>query len=403
MSQATRGLAPLAYQRDIVGYLKAEEPALWQWFASTKKRAEHAEAIRLDLLKSTYRLERAAHAPLYHSVDEVLGLFELQTPVTCYQAQQAGGLNASLAYLPGEVHLVFSGPVQEVLSELELKGVLGHELAHYLLYERWDGEYLVATELLRALGNDAAAAPAHLESARLFGLYTEVFADRGTFVASGDLQAAVSALIKIETGLHEVSAESYLRQAEEIFSKSRARTEQLTHPESYLRARALQLWTEQGEEADAEIERMIEGQPALGKLDLLGQRKMSARTRKLLEALLAPEWFHTEAVLAHARLFFEDFAPVSGAELEQLAADCKGDDGELRDFHCYVLLDFIAVDRELGDPALAQAIELAKKLDLMPRFGELVQKELGISKKALARTEKQAEEILAAAATETSK
>ena len=43
----------------------------------------------------------------------------------------------------------------------------------------------------------------------------------------------------METGLSEVSAESYLRQADEIFSAGRTQANQLTHPEPYIRARAL--------------------------------------------------------------------------------------------------------------------------------------------------------------------
>lgn len=393
MIDAPHELQPLPYQSTLVDYLKAEEPDLWRWFASGRTRAEQDEAARLSLLKSTYRLERDAHAQLYAAVDDVLERLELKTPVTCYQAQRAEALNASLVYLAGEVHLVFVGPVQDVLSALELKAVLGHELAHFILYERWDGDFLIATELLRALGNDQAAA-AHLESERLFGLYTEVFADRGAYLATKDALATIAALIKVETGLREVSAESYLRQAEEIFSKSRARTEQLTHPEAYLRARAVKLWAEQDASTHQEIERMIEGQASLNQLDLLGQRRVSARTRRVLEALLQPAWFHTEAVLAHARLFFDDFAPTNGVKIEELAAEAQQDDDALRDYFAYVLLDFVAIDPELGDPALAAAIVLARQLDLMPRFGELVIKELGLGKKAFSRVEKEAEKIL---------
>ena len=137
-----------------------------------------------------------------------------------------------------------------------MRAVLGHELAHFLLFDHWEGQFLTATELLDGLCNDAAAAPAHLETGRLFRLYSEVFADRGALHASQDTTAAISTLIKMETGLIEVSAESYLRQADEIFSKSKASANQLTHPESYIRARALKLWADQGEHAAGEIDKM---------------------------------------------------------------------------------------------------------------------------------------------------
>ena len=54
----------------------------------------------------------------------------------------------------------------------------------------------------------------------------------------------MSTLVKMTTGLTEVDADSYVRQAEEIFSKDSVQANQLTHPESYIRARALMLWAE---------------------------------------------------------------------------------------------------------------------------------------------------------------
>jgi hypothetical protein len=160
--------SPLSYHRALVGHLKAEEPDLWKWFCSTKRREGHAEAVRLDLLKSTYRLEAGTQPKLYSAAEEVLGKYDLKVPVTFYQAQTGTGMNAALAYLPGEAHIILSGPIQTALSEVELLAVLGHELAHFIFFDKWEGEFLAATELLEALCNDAAAAPVHVETARLF-------------------------------------------------------------------------------------------------------------------------------------------------------------------------------------------------------------------------------------------
>lgn len=389
---------PLPYQRELVQLLKSEEPALWQWFASAQARPEQAEAVRLELLKSTYRLEPASQPPLQAFAEEVLAAYGLKVPITFYQAQTGGGMNAALAYVPGEIHLVLTGPVATVLSEAELKALLGHELAHYLLFQEWGGEFLVATDLLRSLSNDAGAAPAHLESARLFNLYAEVFADRGAFFITGDAQAAVSTLIKMETGLTEVSADSYLRQAEEIFCKSQVQANQLTHPEPYIRARALWLWSRQGEEALAEIEKIIEGRLALERLDLLGQRKIAATTRRLLRCLLDASWFQSEAVLGHARLFFDDFVPDNQAGEEQaLAGEVQNSDPSLQDYYCYVLLDFASVDADLGEVALARALLLSQTLGLGDRFTEVAMKELGLAKKQFTKMAREAAELVARA------
>jgi hypothetical protein len=380
--------------------LKSEEPELWKWFCSTKRREGQAEAVRLDLLKSTYRLEAGTQPKLYATAEEVLGKYDFKVPVTFYQAQTGTGMNAALAYLPGEAHIILSGPIQTALSDVELRAVLGHELAHFLLFDKWDGEFLVATELLDALCNDAAAAAVHVESARLFRLYSEVFADRGALGVTGDPTAAITTLIKMETGLSEVSAESYLRQAEEIFSKGQAQANQLTHPEPYIRARALKLWANEGIKATEAIESMIEGTNRLDQLDLLKQQKVAETTRRLLGLFLAPPWFHSEPVLAHARLFFEDFVPSpleTPSSISSLVEEIKKADPSLRDYFCYVLLDFVTVDRELLETALSAALVLARELELGNRFAEIAQKELGIAKKQFSMIEREAEALVARA------
>ncbi len=386
---------PLPYHEAIVRYLKAEERELWDWFSSTKMRDEQSEAVRMELLRSTYRMDPESQPRLRAAADEVLGRFELKVPITFYQAQSGQGMNASLAYLAGEAHVVLVGPVLDVLTDLELRALLGHELAHFVLLDRWEGEYRVAAELLRALTNDSAAVPAHIESARLFSLYTEVFADRGALAVTADPIAAITTLLKMTTGLAEVSAESYLRQADEIFSKSREHVQQLTHPEPYIRARALNLWAEFGHEAEPDIESMIEGPLSIDRLDLLGQKKVAQTTRRLLELFLAPKWFHSESVLAHARLFFEDFAvgnaPVDASEL---AEELKSCDPSLRDYYGYVLLDFVAVDRELSSTALPAALVLARRWDFGSRFVEIAQKELGLTKKQVTKMEKEANALV---------
>src|SRR5262245_21842676 len=130
---------PLPYHCAIVAHLQAEEPGLWHWFASSRKRLEAADAVRLDLLKSTYRLEPQAQPKLYGLANAVREHIGLNCNVTLYQAQTGTTLNAALAYLPGEAHVILSGPLADVLGEIELRAVLAHELAHFLLYEESEG------------------------------------------------------------------------------------------------------------------------------------------------------------------------------------------------------------------------------------------------------------------------
>jgi Zn-dependent protease with chaperone function len=386
---------PLPYHRAIVSHLRDTEPGLWNWFASTRKRLEELETVRLDLLKSTYRLEPQAQPKLYELAEAVRERIGLTCSVTLYQAQTGTALNASLAYLPGEAHLIFAGPLANVLTESELHAVLAHELAHFLLYEASDGDYLIASDLLRALGADPAAGPVASESARLYSLWTEIYADRWAYCLCGDMTSAIAALIKTDTGLHEVSAESYLRQADEIFAKACTATIGITHPEPYIRARALRLWAE-GDEAQAQIERMIEGGLNLHRLDLLGQARAAHLTKRFLQTLLRPRWFQTEATFAHVKRFFADFTIEPDAmDDSALEPELYRGDSSFRDYFCYLMLDFVTVDRDLGDAAVAASIVLARRLGIDERFAELAQKELTITKKAFAKIDKEAEAILA--------
>jgi hypothetical protein len=276
--------------------------------------------------------------------------------------------------------------------------VLAHELQHFLLLDKWR-DYLVASQLLHAMAGDIQAEPSHACSVRLFHLYGEVHCDRAALLVTGDVGAVVSALIKLETGVMDVSADSYLRQADEIFAKGHPRSEGVTHPESFIRAKAIHLWSEQPDIAADRIRGVIEGPPRLEELDLLGQQRISRLTRRLIGRFLGPPWLRTEPTLAHARLFFDDFNPDEAARDadQKLAEDLKTEDEKLRDYYCYLLLDFAVADRELEEAPLAAALLLAEELSLGDRFRQLAVKELNLRKKQMQSLESEASAIVARA------
>ena len=392
-------LEPLPYQTSIRDYLKANEPEVWEWYASQKTREDQAEDVRFDLLKSTYRIDRDTQQALYATAEHVASALSLDVPITIYQAQNPLGLNASLAYLPGEAHIVLHGDVAAKLTEPELQALLGHELSHLLLWQSWEGELLIADQILAAMTHDARADTPHFESARLFGLYGEIFCDRGSLFVVGDPLTVVSMLVKVQTGLADVNAESYLRQAEEIFSKGAATTTGVTHPEAFIRARALKLWHEEVADATEKIEAMIAGPLSLPEVDLLGQQQIAALTRRMIDVLVTPTWFQSDPVRAHARLFFDDYAAPDPAHQDAaLAADIKTDNKPLQDYYGYVLLDFVAADRDLEELPLAAALELTETLGIKDGFAELARKELRLGKKQLQKIDQSKIELLAGAA-----
>jgi Zn-dependent protease with chaperone function len=379
-------------------YLKEEEADVWHWYTSNKVRDEQAEAVRFELLKSTYRVEREAQPETYAAAEDVARKLGLDAPITIYQAQNPQALNASLAYVPGEVHIVLHGPLSSKLTDAEFRALLAHELSHFLLWRSWDGQYMVTEQILAALTHDPLADTPHFASARLFALYNEVFCDRGSLLVAGDPLVVISMLLKVETQLDEVSPESYLRQAEEVFGHAEAKTEGLSHPEAFIRARALKLWADREPQSNRKIQEMLEGRPALNNLDLLAQRKVAGLTRRLLDALLSRRWMQTEPVLAHACLFFEDYVPPEDLlEDPALAEELRTDDQPMQDYYGYVLLDFVTADRDLEELPLAAALVLAEKLGLKDRFTEIAKRELRLRKKQLETIDQDKEKLLAKA------
>ena len=389
-------LEPLPYHLELRDYLKSKERELWNWFASAQAKADYTEHLRLQLLKATYRLDADGHPDLYKTLEEAKAGLGLDIPVTLYQAQNSHALNAEIYSLPGECHVVFSGTVLTLLNADELKSVIGHELAHYHLWERDGGEFDIAHRLIQAVATDPRAAASHEQTARRYQLYTEIYADRGALCIIGDVHPVVAGLVKTQTGLSQVSAAGYLKQAEEIFARGNVATAEVSHPEAFIRARSLLLWQEKREAAAIDINHMIEGAAALDELDLIGQMRLTAQTRRLLEHLLRPRWFQTPAVLGHAKLYFDDFQAANG-QASEIPDALKVTDAKLREYLCYVLLDFAKVDPDLDEMPLAATLHLSQQLELDGQFEKLAARELGLKVRDMKRIKEQAAEMLAKA------
>ena len=391
-------LTPLPQHRALVDWLKTNESEVWKWHSDAERLSQDAEEVRLSLLRDTYRMDAEGHPELFAEIAAAraaLGLSHVE--VQAYQAQGHATPNAAICYLPGEAHLIFSGPILTLLTAPELRAVIGHELAHHLFWQMDGGDFYLADRILHLSAEHPQAEPSHAQSARLWSLATELFADRGAWRATGCLETAVASLVKTCTGLSQVSGKSYLSQAAEIFSKSKPKTDQLTHPETFMRARALELWVEESSELDAAIARMLEESDGLEELDLMQQVSLSRLTKRFLARHLRPEWFRSEAVLAHARLYFPDFTVDGAAEDISLTDDLAMLSKPRREFLCQVMLDFCAVDPDLEELPVAAAFERARELECLSHFEKLAAKELGMKAKDLKRLKEKSAEILAAA------
>lgn len=395
-------LTPPLYHQQLVALLKAREPELWQWASSARAEEDHTQQVRAHLLKHTYRLDEQGHGDVVRSAAAVAERLGIVAPITLYQSLGDTDTNAALFYLPGEVHVVFSGALLNTLSSAELDAILGHEMAHYRLWETESRDFLTADRLLVMAADDARATSSHAHTARRLRLYTEIYADRGALVGCGELDSAVAALVKTATGLQEVSAASYLRQADEILAGQETlvghfSSAEVDHPETFIRARALRLWAEDDAQLGQWLGMVIEGGLVLEELDLLGQDRLAGLSRQLIGELLRPTWFQTPATLAHAAAFFPDFQPGAVADAD-LTHALQAADTNTRDYICYLLLDFALIDKELKDTPLAAAFNLSQRMDLGSTFEQVAVRELRMTKRQLSKLKKNAAETLARAA-----
>ncbi len=380
-------LVPLAYHAAVVDYLRKHEPEVWEWARARTSSAEHLEQLRSALLRDTYRLDSEAHADVHAALAQAMARLDIDAPATLYQSP-GQEMNASLVYVPGEVHIILQGPLLERLSQEELLAVFGHELAHYLLWSLDDGRFLTADRIL----NDTLAAPdashSHRETYRRYALHTELFADRGGAVAADAVAPAVSTLVKVQTGIGSVDAAAYLRQAAEIESHEAGATAAHSHPETFVRARALALWWDGAADLDQWIATRLHGPLALEHLDLPGQLQLQALTRGFLAYYLAGMQLASEPVLAQVRMLFPDWRDDEPrADVENLSADVADD--SVRSYLNALMMDLALADPDQRDAALQRAGQVAQTLGSLQALQTNLRRDAGFNKRELDRYNRQ--------------
>lgn len=318
--QDQRSLLPLAYHQEVVAFLKRDERHAWEWSGSDLL-ANEVTGVRETMLRDTYRLEQQSHPGVFEACRIAMERLGIEAPVTLYQAND-GTMNASLVHVPGEIHLVFFGPILEKLDHFELLALMGHELSHYLLWSMGEREYYRASRVFDHALSYSDARPSHRETARLLSLNTELFADRGAAIAAGAPGPAVAVLVKVMTGLSNVDPDAYLRQAQEVEAAS-GKSRGMSHPEAYLRARAVQLWWEGDPNLARWLETQLQGPLSIEALDLLGQSRLTKMTRGFLARFMADLAHSSDEIDTQLRAVFPDFG--RGAETPLDLAEIAGE------------------------------------------------------------------------------
>ncbi len=383
-----RVLQPLDFHVALASTLEQQEPGLWRWFAGDDYGKKYAENVKLELLRATYRLPRESHEKLYAIATEVAQVLGVTVPLTLYQSQGSGVLNAGLVFAATEAHVVLQGPVMDTLNEAEVRALFGHELAHHRLWTEQGGRFHTADVLIEHIVRQPGCAPSHMQSALRFRRWTELYADRGSLIAADDLDAALSLLVKMSTGLREVDPKAYLAQANEALAAKDTGSRGLTHPEEFIRAWALAHWNADGD--PKKLAAIVDGPVELETLDLVQQVSLTDATKRVIAAALAPPFMRTEATLTHARRFFPEVS-FDGPQPSLEGLPRGG--SSLDEYYAYLLLDLALADADLEDKGLAHAAELGRRIGLDEVLPKLARKELRMSAASWAELEKKGAEV----------
>ena len=344
-----------AYHIELRDHLVAAEPELWRWFTETKElEARGDDEAELALLKSAIRLDGGVHDVLVAHATLLREMFGIAEPVALYQELGASERNAHVFRLNGQVNVVFGGDLLELLEPPEQKMILAHELAHIALWRQADGDFGVLDQMIHRLASEPAADDSVIETARRLRLHTEAWADAAAVAALDDLDTAVSAMVKVGSGLRHVDPAAYLRQAEEILALDSRATTAWTHPELHIRVACLS--ARQRNAAEHVLATLINGPDDLDRLDLLGRKRMRILTARVLATATAGS--RSDAVSAYLSHYGEPPAgiakpisnakpignvkPVGNGELAELAPS-------VRWLAASLLVDLALVDDEVDD------------------------------------------------------
>lgn len=387
--------SPFPYQIKLRDQLKLQTKT-WDWFSSVKVKEEQLQEFKTNLLKNSYRLEPDVNQELYDKVRIVKEKLSLDTDVILYQAQNSIENNAGISYLPGQAHIVFSGQILRLLSGDELLSVIAHELSHVRLFTVENSEFEVAGRIITSIANDTRSEDVFIETARLFRLYMELYCDRGSLIVTENIETVLSCLIKLNTGLEKVSVASYLKQVDEILSLDQSKSEDQTHPENYIRVKALNLWHQEPSKADPMIGKMIEGELNLNFLDVFKQEELQKITFEVISIILKPKWMRSTANLSLAQQYQFDFAPKNDVEItDQLTNTIQGASKSVKEYLSFILLDFALVDPALEDLPMGVGFQLAENLGLKDQFNEAVKKELKLGPRKLMELQNKTSKALA--------
>lgn len=355
----------------------------WEWFQNKNVQKEQIESFKTDLLKDAYRIDFDSDKKLYDILLIAKDKLGIYIPVTLYQLIEVKETNGSIVFFENEAHIMLSGSILKNLDDDELLALFGHELSHLKLYTLENGDFEITNRIINAIANDFESELFYAETARIFQLYTELFCDNGALLVTKNKNVVISTLVKISTGLEKVSAESYIKQAEEILSKMESGSTGETHPELFIRAKALELMESESPENIKTIEKIVNGKYDLQLLNIFSKDEIYSLTKKFISIILKPKWIQSEHNLVLCKQYFTvptlNSTDIIDDDFKDVINDFKDN---LKNYFCYVMYDFTCADRDITEPSTAHMLNLAEQLGLEGMLKSIIQKELKLTEKA---------------------
>ncbi|MCD0464611.1 M48 family metalloprotease [Flavobacterium sp. ENC] len=374
-------IKPFPFHSDLRDYFKKQDKT-WSWFSEEKIKAEQQEAFKTDLLKNSYRIDPDTEPKVYEILNVAKDKLGIIVPITIYQSQSMDGNNAGVVFFENEAHIILSGTILKLLNEEELLVLFGHELSHIVLFSLENGDFEITNRIINTIASDSNSELFYYETARLYQLYTELFCDLGALKVSGSLETTIQTLVKLNTGLEKVSAESYLKQANEILERIEKGSNGETHPENFIRAKALEIFEKDNSGYYSKTEKIISGKTDLHQLNLFNKKLVFDTTKELISIILKPKWAQSEYCHALYKQYFTNSAIRTDAFIDAVfKLKIENSRKNLKEYYTYVMLDFALCDPDLKEAFIGHILDIAEQLSLQEEMKTILKKELNLTEK----------------------
>ena len=371
------------FHRELTQTLRSMEPDTWSRLLQREKSEPRYGWLQNGALKTASAILRNDAPEIYRGIDLACERLGVEEKVTASRSEEIETPSCQVTRNHDGIELVLTGAVEELLNFNEFLALVGRQLGQVQLWEAQDGSVWVAEQILTTACQEPNASESWQETLRLHHLYSEIYCDRWAYCASKDFHAVVASIQKLSPDDSLSDLATILDKASEASGLVGSEaTPNTALSDIQIRALAVDRWHRGSEGFDEQLVDLVEGCEDLSGLSLLKQGHWQRWTRDALVHLLKPAWRRTSLTLNHAGLFYSDndLPDVARQSMASLDRQIRSASESMREYACYLLLDFAMCDSQLKEVALAQALEWAKRWGCETLFQEIARRELRLRK-----------------------